>query len=364
MKQADLVLERKNFSFKEDEDYLSSIVNGYMLSAVLFSAVRLRIFDTIKIGYCSSLELSKHLNLNVNAVERLLNALAHLRFLDRRDDDKYFLTRISAERLVANSSRSLVAAIMHHCNHAYLPFHFLDRSIATGKPYAGANDSRSNMDKDLYDNLSIDLEEYSIFLSAMNTFSKGVGDRIAKLIDFTNVEMLYDVGGGGGQVALELLRNFKDLKIVLFDRKESINFVSRDADFSLLQRLDLVEANILKGISSDVASSADIVLLSAVLGDWDFAHRSHILKSAWNLVKPGGRLVISETILDDDKSGSGGACLLSLYVLVLTQGGDNLTSEEWISFLKSNSIDDIEIIHDAKNGFRDLIVCRKPVKAI
>lgn len=103
-----------------------------------------------------------------------------------------------------------------------------------------------------------------------------------------------------------------------------------------------------------------MVILSAVLGDWGREAMNTILRNAWRSLRAGGRLIISETLLDDDRTGPFGARLLSLYVYLLTQGGDNFTFSEWRSILADAGIGNVEVIRTSQSGVRDMLICRKP----
>ncbi|MEL7488191.1 MAG: methyltransferase, partial [Pseudomonadota bacterium] len=104
----------------------------------------------------------------------------------------------------------------------------------------------------------------------------------------------------------------------------------------------------------------DLALLSAVLGDWDEEKRAKIVAEAWRSVKPGGALLISETLLNDDENGPAQTVMLSFYVAALTGGGGNFSAREWRQFLHGLDINNIEIVRDRESGFRDLLICRKP----
>jgi len=339
--------------------HLTSLTNGYILSGILFSAVELKLFDLINESCVSASELAAISGcLSTSGIERLLYALLNMGLVEVDPDKKFFLPETSKKFLVTTAETCIVPAILHHYQHSYIPFHKLSTAIRSGTPQPqGYEQSRAN--SELYETLASRVGEYEIFMKAMNLFSSGVGKRMAELASLSDALEIYDIGGGGAQVSLELLEKLPNSRITLLDRKEAIDYVRLNFRKDFVGRFRCLEGDMFA--FDPQLPQADAVVLSAVLGDWDYEKRCQILKNSWAYLRPGGKLIISETLLYEDKSGPANAIFLSLYVLLLTQGGGNFSESEWREFLKSQNISNIQIIRDSENGFRDLIICTKPI---
>lgn len=358
MKQVFSSRSEVNQSSVDPLEYLASITNGYILSGILFSAVELKLFDLLNQSPANASELAKALECtHVSGMERLLHALLNMGFLTIDSERRFALTEIAEQYLTVTAASSIVPAIVHHHRHSYIPFYSLSKAVRFGGPQLGFQSNGPNS-SDLYKSLTSEVGEYNTFIRAMNLFSAGIGNRMVQLVELSNACQIHDIGGGGGQVSVELLKNLPNAKITLLDRQEAIDYVKRHCASEVENRLRLLEGDIFD--FHPHLPQADVVILSAVLGDWDYEKRSKILKHAWAYLRPGGKLIISETLLDDDKCGPANTVFLSIYVLLLTQGGQNYSATEWKYFLEAQGLSDIKIIRDGQNGFRDLIVCTKP----
>ena len=81
--------------------------------------------------------------------------------------------------------------------------------------------------------------------------------------------------------------------------------------------------------------------------DWSEQENRAILRKCYEALSPGGMVVISELLVNDDKTGPAPAALMSLNMLIETVGGRNYTAAELQAWLE-----DI--------GYRDVRVLAKP----
>ena len=86
-------------------------------------------------------------------------------------------------------------------------------------------------------------------------------------------------------------------------------------------------ADFTKPFPAGTRDPADAVLLSAILADWGPEERARILANAAVLLRPGGLLLVSETLLDEDRTGPLLPALLSL-VMLAAMPGDSFTFSE------------------------------------
>lgn len=70
-----------------------------------------------------------------------------------------------------------------------------------------------------------------MIMEAMNIFSRGAGTRIAQLLDQRVINSrplrFLDLGGGGGQVAIELALYLPTARFVLIDLERAVYFAQR-----------------------------------------------------------------------------------------------------------------------------------------
>ena len=91
------------------------------------------------------------------------------------------------------------------------------------------------------------------------------------------------------------------------------------------------------------------------MADWAADERAIILRHAYSVLRPGGLLLISETLLDDDRRGPMKPAMLSLFMLIGMRG-DQLSGPELLAELDAAGFTS-PTIH--RGGQRDLVVARR-----
>lgn len=347
-----------------DPGFLMFLSGGYMFSALLFSAVELGIFDHLEGSPQTEAELAGRLGGPPEALSRLLVALLSLGLLWRDEEGLYHNTPLSSQMLTRDGPVSVRAFLLHQQRHFYDLFGYLTDALLSGEPqthrwrFLEGTPAAYRETRDPYPKLSQHPEEYKLFLEAMNIASFGVGKVIAEQVDFQGIRRLLDLGGGGGQIARELAEAVPHLSVVLVDYPGACNFARElFAQHGLSDRAQAVEGDFLEKLP-ETLSPADAVHLGGILGDWGPEDRLKILKNAREILRPGGKLLVGETLLNEEKDGPILPALLSLSMLVSTQG-KNFTPGEVEEMLRAAGFSQIEFFSNRSRGVRDLFVATK-----
>jgi hypothetical protein len=352
-KTAGLLTTRQDVTF---------FASSYIISAILFSAVELGIFDLLERAPLSSRDVAQRLSLSPSATSRLLRCCEALALLRRDVDGFYSNKSLASEALVSVSPTTIIPEILHHARHVYRPFARLTEAIRTGAPQLRREPAPSDdISFDLYSAIGSDESEFTIFLRAMNSFSSGIGTWICETVDLSRRHCIADVGCGGGQVARELLSCLPRAKMLLLDLPVALSVAKRLIDeHGSADRVTYIPIEFSHGIPDSVNGS-DVILLSAILGDWDEGARLDLLRETTRCLADDGLVLISETLQSSEKTNSLAASMLALYVLVITSGGSNFPESYWRQTLSSIGLSDIDVWRHPHGG-RDLIVARKRSK--
>ncbi len=357
-----------DFDFRKpvvcNEKMVSFLSCSFMLSASMLAAVELDLFSRIEEGIDQAEGLAQACRIPVREMEKLLTFCVSLGLLARHDG-RCVNDPAARALLVESSERNIIPVMMHYKKHVYGLFGNLNASLKDGRNRTAdwQFSGETGTDQEMYGEMDARPEEYHRFIRAMNTFSQGVGAAIARDVDLSNVTSMVDLGCGGGQVAVELAKDIEHLRITMVDKDNAL-VVAREnvAKGGLGGRVECMCGDILKPLDLPPAS-VDAVLISAVLGDWDKASQLAILDNARHVLKPGGMLLVSETLLHDDGSGPLLPALLSLYVLVLTQGGKNFKASELRELLEEAQFESIVVKDYKDQGLRDLVLASKKTLA-
>jgi hypothetical protein len=97
-----------------------------------------------------------------------------------------------------------------------------------------------------------------------------------------------------------------------------------------------------------------------ILHDWDEAKDREILRKCHAALPSGGVVIISELLTDDDKTGPAAAALMSLNMLIETEGGRNYTAGEYSAWLEEAGFRDIRTVRFDAAGANGVVLAHKP----
>jgi predicted O-methyltransferase YrrM len=328
---------------------LEDLATGYMPAAVLFATVELGVFDALAEPRTTA-QLAERIGCGANGLERLLRVLGQLG-LATRDGDRW-----SAPAMVRSvlSPAGIAGTLRFHHRQVAPLLARLAEGVRSGAPQHAAWPFADQPPAAVpYVELARHPSEYATFMEAMDRGSRGVGRAIAAAPELAGVKLLLDFGGGSGVVARELLQSLPALTVESYDVAAACSFARARSEAAGLGARHLVrEGDLLAGVDRD---AADAVLLSAILADWRKEERATILHNAHRALKPGGCLLVSETLLDDHRRGPLKPAMLSLVMLVAMRG-DQLSGAELVSELEAAGFTSPEV---RRGGPRDLIVARR-----
>lgn len=335
------------------EDVVARIeetASGYVGATILFAAVELGLFDALD-EPAAVADLAAKLAVTPDGLRRLCRALAGMGLLDMVDDR----VQATTEAREALRENGLGWSLSRHHQRQVLPlFLRLPEAIRSGETQEAAWPfAHSPKAPSAYEELVRHPAELATFLTAMDRSSRGVGAALVPLLRERDVKRLVDLGCGGGAVAREILAAMPELSIESFDIAPACAFASeRSRAAGLGDRHRVLPGDLLAGTG---ARDADAVLLSAILADWSEPERKRILAGAHETLRPGGHLFVSETLLDDDRSGPLGPAILSL-VMLLAMRGDQLSGAELKREVEGAGFEDVRVIRGRP---RDLVVAAK-----
>ena len=191
---------------------------------------------------------------------------------------------------------------------------FLD-VLKTGKP---GNWQAKSDGKDWHQSM-LDPEFAREFTELMNSrgliFGQALARNLTPLLEGRRT--LLDVGGGSGIYSSALVAHHPQLRATVLEQAP-VDAITRAeiARHGLEEKVDVLTADMF----SNDWPSADIILLSNVLHDWDLPEVRLLLGKAAKALAPGGLLVIHDAFIRDDKSGPVAVAEYSALLMNITQG--------------------------------------------
>jgi predicted O-methyltransferase YrrM len=147
--------------------------------------------------------------------------------------------------------------------------------------------------------------------------ARNVAPVLAQRLSLTNARVLLDVGGGSGLFSIACLRQNADLRAIVWDRPEVLKVAGELAAANgVAERLECRPGDMF----ADAVPSADVVLLSNVLHDWDVPQCQELIGRCAAALPAGGRLLIHDVFLNDALDGPLPIALYSAALFCLTEG--------------------------------------------
>ncbi|MFC0038578.1 methyltransferase [Actinomadura rayongensis] len=279
--------------------------------------------------------------------ELLLTACTSLGLLRRDADGRYRNTELSERFLVRGRPYYFGGWIAVVDRHEYPAYQRLAGSLRGNHPVTWDVERQES----LFDPAVADL-----FWEGMHSLAAPTAAALADAFDLTGVRRLLDVGGGGAAFAVELCRRLPGLAVTIFDLPFVCDLTrERVASAGLTDRIALAAGDF---FADPLPAGHDALLLSNILHDWGEADVARILAACAAALPSGGRLLICEAFVADDKTGPPLAALMSLNMLVETWGR-NYTAAEYGAWLDGAGLRVEAFVPFDAPGANGVLVARK-----
>jgi SAM-dependent methyltransferase len=333
-------------------DQITGIMTGFFQSKAVTAALDLRVFDAIE-PPASAEEVCRRAGIPAESGKRLLIALNAMNLIDRKDDE-YHLTGVARHCLVSTSPQWL-GWLARHCDSFLYPlWGRCADAVRQNKDQreAAFGDHRSWFDI-LYQNPK-DVADFQEFLSIL---ALPFIDGMTHSFDFTPYRRFLDIGSGAGALPMAVARKYRDLDISICELPQAASF-ARDklkaAGFG--DRITVLEGDVIKGVIP--RKDYDLVHLGWMLHDYAIETQETILRNIFDSLPPGATFVASETPLNDDESGPMFTSLLSINMLVSTDGGVESTTEQYLERFRNAGF--VKVRAQEIPGPRKLLLGEKP----
>ncbi|XP_070945510.1 acetylserotonin O-methyltransferase [Macaca nemestrina] len=340
-----------------DDGYrlLNEYTNGFMVSQVLFAACELGVFDLLAeapgpldvAAVAAGVEASSH------GTELLLDTCVSLKLLKvetRAGKAFYQNTELSSAYLTRVSPTSQCNLLKYMGRTSYGCWGHLADAVREGKnQYLQTFGVPA---EDLFTAIYRSEGERLQFMQALQEVWSVNGRSVLTAFDLSGFPLMCDLGGGPGALAKECLSLYPGCKVTVFDVPEVVRTAKQHFSFPEEEEIHLQEGDFFK----DPLPEADLYILARILHDWADGKCSHLLERVYHTCKPGGGILVIESLLDEDRRGPLLTQLYSLNMLVQTEGQER-TPTHYHMLLSSAGFRDFQF---KKTGaIYDAILVRK-----
>jgi len=315
---------------------LMALSTGFWASKTLAAANELDLFSRLSgAAGMTSAELAQTLGIHPRPAEMLLTGCAALGLLEKVDG-RYRNTPLSEAYLVRGKPQCFGGWIEMLDKRLYPGWGNLTEALRTNRPTTWDPDVQSS----LFD--GEDPELLALFWEAMHSLSTMTARKLGGAVDFSRFTRLLDIGGGSGAYDIELCRLYPQLRATVFDLPHVTAIAAgkvEQAGFS--GRIGTAGGNFFA--DEPFPEGHDVHLLSMILHDWNDEKNRKLLRRSFEALPSGGAVVISELLVNDDKTGPAPAALMSLNMLIETEGR-NYTPAEYTAWAEEAGFRDVETV--------------------
>jgi len=314
------------------EEFLNT-VNAFRLSRVILTAFELEIFTHLKDSTKTSAEIASETGISIKGADRLMNALVPAGLL-KKDGGKFSNTEFSKEFLVKGSPKYMSG--INHTINLWDSWTTLTSAVKEGTTVLR---KRPISERDRC--------WIKSFIEAMHYKGKPHSKEIVPLVDLSEIKTILDVGGGSGAYSFEFLRKKPDLKVYIFDLPEVTALTQKYIDCEgFTGKVFTISGNYLE---NDFGGPYDMIFLSAIIHSNSPDENKTLLKKCYNSINKGGKAVISDYIMCEDRTSPIPGTIFAINMLVGTKGGDTYTKDEVFGWLDETGFTNHKII-ETSNG--------------
>lgn len=312
-------------SSQPSADRIEQVAFGFMASKVLFSAIEFGLFTELAKGPLDAEVLRERLGLHPRSVKDFLDTLVALGLLNRGGGP--YSNTPETDFYLDRAKSTYAGNFFEMWNARHYPFFgSLGEALRTGLPQ-----NEIKRGEDVFEAVYGTPERLRLFLRAMTGHSLPAALAIAQKFPWRKYKHMIDIGAAEGclpvQVALahpHLIGESFDLPVVqpFFDE-----YV---ASFGVQDRIHFRPGDFFK----DPLPSADVLVMGMILHDWNLETKRVLLKKAYNALPTGGALIIYEHLIDDERKKNVAGLLMSLIMLIETQGGFDYTGADCCGWMR------------------------------
>ncbi len=327
---------------------VSQLAFGFMASKALFAGLHVDVFTVLADGPKTAVEIAKETETPSNRITTLMTALTSVGLVER--DNETYSNSPGAEAFLARGAKyDFGDYLRYQIDRQMYPFLQQLNDVMDGSLDPDAVDS--------YQHWMADPKQAVLYSEAQHAGSLGPGKTLARLVDLSGAKNLLDVAGGTGAMTIRLLEANPDLASTIIDFPNVSELGWRFiTDAGMVDRVRYIPGNAL-----EVAwpNDQDAILMSYLFSGIPGEELPRMVQNAFESLAPGGKLMVHDFMVDDDRQGPPMAALWQLQHMAFTPEARSVTPGWLKARMTEVGFTDVEE-HDMVPGLTRLIVGVKP----
>jgi ubiquinone/menaquinone biosynthesis C-methylase UbiE len=305
------------YMIPDDLAGLRKLYLGFVSSRVILTANNLKIFENLKKA-SSATEIAGKLNIDRRATAIVLDALTGIGLVRKSRTGRYRNTPES-NRYLVKGTRLYQGDIIKHASTMWQNFSALDDVVRTGRPARRGFDHES-------------------FIMGMHNLTVLRTESLAKALGLKGIKTMLDLGGGPGTNAIAMAK--KGIQSTVFDLPETINIAKKVARREGVKGIRFISGDF---HVDSIGSGYDLILLSQIFHAFSEEENIALLRKCNTAVNLGGKVVVQEFPINDNRTSPPHSALFSVNMLVGTERGRCYSPKEMKRWLAGTGFKNIGI---------------------
>ena len=331
-----------------DDKPIWDILSGLFGYPVVLVSHDLKLFSLLAEKQRTLSEVCDALGIASRPAEALLTVNSSLGLV-RVEDDLYSLTPLAEDYLLESSPASFSGYLdLIIASHSTYSVESIKKMVLTNSPQVyGAKDWVKSHE-----------EQAALaraFTHGMHGLSLGAALAWPESVDLSKHRLMLDIGGGSGVHSIGAAQRWPDLQATVLDLAPVCEVAEEIIERHGLQ--DRIKTQVVD-YWKDPFPSADLHFYSLSYQNWTLEKCRVLTQKSFESLKPGGRIIIHETLYNDDKTtGPFQAAALNIVLLLWTEGAQ-YSGQEFAEMLAEAGFTDIEV--KPTFGYWSIVTGRKP----
>ncbi len=305
---------------------LQERIRGFQESRAILTALELDVFTALGDG-ATATEVAARTGTDARAMEMLLHALAAMGLACKREG-VFHNTPVTKRHFTAGSPDNAQPALMHTAN-LWGRWSTLTDCVRAGTSVATNREGSWTLS----------------FIAAMHRNASERAGAVVRAVGAAEVRRMLDVGGGSGAYSIAFAKANPGLVADIMDLAEVAPIARGHIERAGVGDRVRVRTGDLR--VDKLGEGYDLVFVSAICHMLDEDENRDLLGRCRDALRPGGRMVVQDFILEPDKTAPKSAALFALNMLVGTRAGSSYSEPEYARWL-------------GEAGFRDVRRVRLP----
>jgi len=332
----------------ETAEEVSNIAFGFMASKAMFAGLHLDVFTHLAAGPKTCKNLSEIVGVPANRIVTLMNALNGVGLVEL--DGNLYANSSGAEAFLSRESKyDFGDYLRFQIDQQMYPFLGQLNEVLDGSLSSDAVDS--------YQHWMSNPEQAALYSNAQHSGSLGPGRTIARTVDLSGAKSLLDVAGGTGAMTIRLLEANPDLTSTIIDFPNVSEIGWRFiTEANMTNRVRYIPSN---ALNVEWPSEQDAILMSYLFSGVPGEEVPRLVQYAFDSLVPGGKFLVHDFMVNDDRTGPVLAALWQLQHMAFTPDAHSVTAGWLKAEMKKVGFIDIQDIQIIQ-GLTQLVHARKP----